>query len=151
MSHLAHFNAKNMENVFSNIFSNMGLKVSLSLASVVGEWAFGKHQEALVVVFLLIVMDTFTGVVKAARRNMVSSRDFFRCATKVMVYFVLMMTASMVDKSLPISMGIPVMYTFLAATEAISILENVGEAGFPVPQALIRILKVMRDENKGEG
>jgi len=146
MTHLDEFKVEKVKEVFVNIVTNTQLKVVLSAISFIGEFVFKAHEQALLTVFLLIVLDTITGVIKATKARNLGSREFFRVAVKLVIYSVLMACASLVDKALPLVIAMPVMYTFLAVTEGVSILENIGEAGFPVPNQILNKLKVMQKE-----
>jgi len=150
MTHLDEFKVEKVKEVFVNIVTNTEIKVVLSIISFVGEFIFKAHEQALLTVFLLIVLDTLTGVIKAAKAKKLGSREFFRVAIKLVIYSILMACASLVDKALPLVIAMPIMYTFLAVTEGISILENIGESGFPVPNQILNKLKVMQKEIKSE-
>jgi toxin secretion/phage lysis holin len=148
MTHMDEFKVEKVKEVFVNIVTNTHIKVALSAISFIGEFIFKAHEQALLTVFLLIVLDTITGVIKAAKGKRLGSREFFRVAVKLVIYSILMACASLVDKALPLVIAMPIMYTFLAVTEGISILENVGEAGFPIPTKILSTLKVMQKESK---
>jgi len=146
MTHLDEFKTEKVREVFVNIVTNTHIKVALSAISFVGEFIFKAHEQALLTVFLLIILDTITGVIKAAKARNLGSREFFRVAIKLVIYSILMTCANLVDKALPLVIAMPIMYTFLAVTEGISILENIGESGFPVPTQILNKLKVMQKE-----
>lgn len=148
MTRLESFKLDSLKLLWEKIINNASLKFILSGLSFIGEFVFKAHKEALLTVFLLIVLDTVTGVIKAVKAGGISSREFFSVAAKLLIYSILMACASLVDRTLPVSIAMPVMYTFLAATEGLSILENISQAGFPVPTKLIDSLKVMK--KKGE-
>lgn len=142
------FNIHNVKSIFNNILSNTNLKAIIAVLSVVANWVYGAQKEALMVVFALVIMDTITGTLKAIKRKDLKSCGFFRFAAKIVIYLILMATASLVDKVLPIQFGAAIMYSFLAVTEAISILENVTILGWPVPSRLINMLRNMDKEPK---
>jgi toxin secretion/phage lysis holin len=146
MNHSTEFKLERFKDILDKVLSDFNLKVILSGLSFVGEFIFKAHQEALLTVFLLIILDTVTGLIKAAKKQDVASRDFFRVTVKLVIYSILMAVASLVDKALPVAMAMPVMYTFLAATEGLSIVENIKEAGYPVPTKIVDILKVSKED-----
>lgn len=121
------------------------MKAVVAAISVFGEWMFGAHVEALLVVFILLILDTVTGMIVACKKGGLSSAGFFRFAAKLSIYMILMATSSLLDKLLPVNAGSAIMYTFLGVTEAISIMENISILGFPVPIKLVRMLRVMSD------
>jgi len=146
MNHSTEFKLERFKDILDKVLSDFNLKVILSGLSFVGEFIFKAHQEALLTVFLLIILDTVTGLIRAAKKQDVASRDFFRVTVKLVIYSILMAVASLVDKALPVAMAMPVMYTFLAATEGLSIVENIKEAGYPVPTKIVDILKVSKED-----
>ncbi|MFM1781359.1 MAG: hypothetical protein RLZZ181_124 [Pseudomonadota bacterium] len=148
MTHIVEFRADRFKDVFTKLSSNVDLKLILSGVSFIGEFIFKAHTEALLVVFLLVILDTLTGVIKSIKHKNLESRGFFRFAVKLVVYSILMAVASLVDKALPVAVAMPVMYTFLAATEGISILENVSQAGYPVPTKIVESLKIMKQDTQ---
>lgn len=145
MNHATEFKLERFKDILDKVLNDFNLKIILSGLSFIGEFIFKAHQEALLTVFLLIALDTITGLIKAAKKQDVASRDFFRVTVKLVIYSILMAVASLVDRALPVAMAMPVMYTFLAATEGLSIVENIKEAGYPVPTKIVDILKVSKD------
>ena len=135
------FSAENIKGVFINLADHGTMKLMSGVAIVPWMWLFGTHAELVVCVFSLVLLDTVTGAWKAAKLGQLSSKGFFRFATKLVVYLILMATGSIVDKTMPIEFSITIMGTFLAITESISVLENVAKLGFPVPTRLVRMLR----------
>lgn len=146
MDHTNEFKLERFKDILEKITSNIDIKLVLSGLSFIGEFIFKAHQEALLTVFILIILDTVTGLIKAAKNKEVASRGFFRVTVKVLIYAILMAVASLVDKTLPIAMAMPIMYTFLAVTEGISILENISASGFPVPTKIVDMLKSVKKD-----
>lgn len=150
-SYREDFNLEVVQSVLENIASFLHLKLIASAVVLAFHWVLGPHQEATLSVVILISLDTLTGVAKHIRSKTVSSRGFFRFAAKLTVYLILMATASLVDKVVPIAFALPVMVTFLSVTEGISVMENVGAMGFSVPSHLLKLLRKIRDVNPKEG
>lgn len=148
MTHFSALQVDSLKKALVKLGDHINVKIVLSGLSFVGEFVFGAHKEALLVVFLLIILDTITGLIKASKKKEVSSRRFYTFASKLLVYTILMACASLVDKAIPIALAMPVIYTFLAATEGISIMENLSELGYPVPISIISRLKVMKKDEE---
>ena len=66
----------------------------------------------------------------------------------VLVYIVMLGTAGVLDHEFPGNYATTTMKTFLMVTEAISIMENIGELGWPVPLKLLEFLKVHSDKKE---
>lgn len=90
----------------------------------------------------LMVMDMLTGMIKAARNDQpIESRKALRSALKLAVYALLVASTHLVEVVLPGATHLDDgMVMFLSITELISILENVGRMGYPVPQLLLQRL-----------
>ena len=144
LGYAQQFNINNFKGITLNILSHPILKSSAAVVSLVAEWLFGAHLEALMVVFALICFDTITGLTVALKFKTMNSRGFFRFAAKLAIYLILMGTASLVDRALPFNLSAPIMFTFLAITEAMSVLENVRLLGWPVPAQVVSLLRKTR-------
>lgn len=103
-------------------------------------------QETLTVIFILIIFDTVTGFAKAFKNHDVSSSGFFRFALKILVYFILLATGSILDHVVQISgvSALTIVSAFLAITESLSILENIAGLGYAVPAKLVSLLKLTK-------
>ncbi len=142
------FSLGNLRSVFHNIAEDAWVKAVLVVMASGFHWLFDSRTEALITISVLICLDTFTGALKAWRSDKLSSSGFFRFALKCIVYFILMATAALVDKVMPVPFASIIMVTFLAATEAISVMENLGSMGYAVPTLLIKRLRALRDSGK---
>jgi len=136
---------ESLKSIFVNIGDHVSIKSVFVLLALAFHWVFEARTEALLTVSALIVLDTITGLLKAHKAGKLSSGGFFRFATKCTVYFILMATAALVDKVMPIPFASVIMVTFLSATEAISVMENLGSIGFAVPTALIKRLMFIKN------
>lgn len=96
---------------------------------------------AMVAVFCLIIIDFIFGVSAArATGDAVQSAKLRRTAVKIVVYFVLISSARITEHAIPLYFLDETVIGFLAATELMSILENAGRMGYPVPSSLIKVL-----------
>lgn len=142
------FTLAKFKTVVLNLFESVEIKLVVSLMIYACQWLFQTSGEAIVVVYCLVMLDTMTGIMIACHKGQLSSSGFFRFAAKLLVYLILMATASLVDKTMPIKMAIPLTYSFLAVTEAISIMENLSLLGYPVPSKLLKSLKIMNNKKQ---
>lgn len=142
------FSLSNLSQIIHKILEDSWLKALAAFAATGFHWIFDSREEALVTVTVLIFLDTFTGALKALKAGKLSSSGFFRFSLKCVVYFILMATAALVDKVMPVPFASIIMVTFLAATEAISIMENLGSMGYAVPTSLVQKLRSIRGSVK---
>jgi phage-related holin len=72
----------------------------------------------------------------------ISSAKVFRSAIKTMIYVMFISAAHLMEMTTPIlSFADELVLSFLAVTELISILENVGKMGFAVPKRFLNTLQ----------
>lgn len=140
--------ASSVKDICANIWAAPLLKSIGAVCMLIFTSTFGAgdHKE-IRIVFTLLLFDTITGFLKAARKGDLSSPRFFRVAVKAMVYYIFLSTFALFDSLINTSWGVPIMSGFLTITEAISIMENAAEMGIPVPRVLVQMLKVVQHDD----
>lgn len=95
----------------------------------------------------LVVLDSLTGLWGAkASGEVISSAKFSRVLPKLMRYLVFVAAGHALQKTIGVNLYVEnVVFIFLAATEFISIAENLGKAGMPVPKKLLNKIEELRD------
>lgn len=94
---------------------------------------------------LLIFLDFVTAILKAKLGGeVIESWKVFRSAVKFTVYLTMLAACHLFQVVVPVlgSYATDIMAAFLAVTELISILENVGKMGFHIP---LRLLNALQD------
>lgn len=96
-----------------------------------------------------IVIDYISGLIKAYNTKTLSSSIGFKGILKKVGILLIVMLSVLVDRVTIDNGGIRtlVIYYFVA-NEGLSILENLAEAGLPVPKTLKNSLKVIKKDNK---
>lgn len=104
------------------------------------------HEASMLAVLLLIIFDFITGIIAAKLSgDEIKSKKIFRSALKVMFYFMLISGGHLTEKAVGINLFLDeTMIAFLATTELISVLENIGRMGFAVPKKLLNKLEDFR-------
>ena len=100
-----------------------------------------------------IVLDYLSGITKAFINKNLSSDIGFRGILKKVAILLIVMLGVLVDRVTGESGAIRtlVIYYFVA-NEGLSILENLGECGLPIPKKLKEALKTLKKEgNKKNG
>jgi toxin secretion/phage lysis holin len=146
-SYADQFKLDNVKSIFSNIIAHAWVKIGIGGVAWFLDFVFSMRQEAVAVIGILLLLDTVSGVAKAYKEKNLGSRGMFRFATKFCVYFTLIVTGRLVDKVIPIQFAAPLMESFLAITEALSIMENLKVCGFAVPTKLIDRLEDVRGKD----
>lgn len=111
-------------------------------------YALGGADVWLKMLLLMVIIDYISGVAAAwVAGNMSSSKGFMGIIKKVM-YFFIVAVAHCIDVATNAG-GVLRNLTigFLLANEGISVLENCGRCGVPLPQKLIDVLEQLRDKS----
>ena len=114
--------------------------------TMVGYW-LGGLDVMLITLFVFMVTDYLTGVMKAIVNKKLSSEIGFKGIFKKVCIIFLIGVAVRLD--IVLNLGESLRYLvigFYIANEGISILENVGELGLPFPQKLKDMLIQLNDE-----
>lgn len=125
-----------------------------SIASMIATgllYLVGGLDVALGCLLVCIILDFMSGVVKAyITKDLCSSIGFKGILKKVSILIIVMLSV-LIDRVTGESGAIRtlVIYYFVA-NEGLSIIENLGEAGVPIPAIIKDSLKALRKESKGK-
>lgn len=125
--------------------------INFSWIATVLIFIFGKLDVALVSLLVAIAMDYFTGMAKAFVTGDLNSKKGVKGIIKKIEYLALVAVSVIVDRIAGETGAIRtlVMYYFVA-NECLSIVENCGKMGLPIPQILIEKLEQLKSEKKEE-
>lgn len=135
-----------MEELKKLFIENVELKIFIGSLAAFLSWGFNGEYEALLAIGILVVMDIGTGTWCSIKEGQWSSRKSLNGLGKVFRYLSYMLLARMLDKVVPLKIWAPLMDTFVAITEAGSILENFYKLGYPVPTMIVNKLKTFNDK-----
>lgn len=109
----------------------------------------GGLDVAMIALLVAIVLDYISGVIKGYVTKQLSSQTGFRGIVKKVAILIIVMLAVLVDRVTGDTGAIRtlVIYYFVA-NEGLSIIENLGQAGVPIPQSIKKALKALKKENK---
>ena len=98
---------------------------------------------------ILIVADYVTGLMKGAKNEGLSSDIGRRGLNKKAAILIIILLGHQVDRimGLPSPMIRTACITFYIANEGISIMENLKTLGVPLPEFLIKTLKIWKEES----
>ena len=121
----------------------------LSIITTTFLWLIGGIDVAFLCLIVAISLDYISGIIKAYSTKTLSSRIGFRGLVKKIGILVLVMLSVVVDRITVNNGGIRtlVIYYFVA-NEGLSVLENLAQAGLPIPKKLKSALKVIKKEEK---
>lgn len=123
-----------------------------SVGAVLGIF-FGKINGLFIALLVAVVLDYISGLISAIIRKQLSSSVGFKGIAKKVLIFSIVGVANLIDvyvlggESAVLRSSV---IFFYLANEGISILENAGECGLPIPTKLRRILAQLKDKNDKE-
>jgi toxin secretion/phage lysis holin len=109
-------------------------------------FSFGLWTESLTFLLVVMAIDYLTGIVAAVREGsgLNSNIGFWGLFKKALILLV-MVLAHRIDVLLNIDVVMGSAIYFYIANELLSIIENYGRIGLPLPDRLRRIVQVLRD------
>lgn len=127
-------------------------KIIFSLSGGVFGWFFGAFDSLIYALIAFTVIDYITGVLVAIHNKRVSSEIGFRGISKKVMIFTLVALGHIIDQYI-ISSGSSIrtmIVMFYLSNEGISIIENAGNMGLPLPRKLKEIIQQInnRDDSK---
>jgi len=114
------------------------------LTGLLGGWDL-----ALQILVLFVVLDYITGLAAAWYEKKLDSNIGFRGIAKKILLFVPVAVAYALDKALGQNILRSLAIWFYMANEGLSVLENLGRAGVPIPEPIKTALEQLKQ--KGEG
>jgi len=124
-------------------------------ASIGGTAAFlfGELGGLFYALVTVAVLDYITGVLEAATKRKLSSKIGFSGIAKKVFMFIIVMVANIIDAEVVGGGGVlrSAAVGFFIANESLSILENAGAMGIPLPKRLINALKQLNKEDCDDG
>lgn len=130
-----------MDNIFKNIMA--GLCTILS-------FLFGDMEGLMVALIALIILDYISGVIAAAVEKRLSSEVGAKGIAKKIFMLLIVALANIVDINVIGDGHVlkTVTVVFYICNECISLIENAGRIGVPVPKKLLDVLEQLRDKDK---
>ncbi len=125
------------------------IKGTIAVISGILAYLWGAWDALIIALIVCVIADYVTGIIKAAIKGELSSGVGWRGLLKKVLIFVLVAVATVVDNVVPATNGAlrTAVIAFYIANEGLSILENAGELGLPMPAKLRNALAKLRDDN----
>lgn len=115
-------------------------------------WFLGGFDGSLYALLAFVTIDYITGLMVAVLEKKLSSEVGFRGIFKKILIFVMVGIGNIVDTHL-IKSGSAIRTAtifFYISNEAISIIENTGKIGLPIPEKLKTVLEQLNKEGKSD-
>lgn len=118
----------------------------------IAAYLWGPWDALIIALVACVVIDYITGVAKAAYKHELSSEVGFKGIVKKVMIFVLVGLASIIDHAVPAANSAfrSAVTLFYIANEGLSILENAGELGLPLPNILKKALAKLKEQSGEE-
>ena len=133
-----------------NVVNSIQLIVT-ALGGYVG-WFLGGFDGFLYALIAFVVIDYLTGIMVAVLEKKLSSEVGFRGIFKKVLIFTMVGIGNIVDVYL-IKNGSVIrtaVVFFYLSNEGISIMENTGKIGLPIPEKLKKVLEQLNKEEKND-
>ncbi len=125
------------------------LSILLAIFGSVTTYILGGWGNLLSILTLLIIIDYVTGFIAAGVEGKISSRVGFKGIAQKILIFALVAVAQMLDLLLGTEHMIrDATIFFYIINESVSIIENAGRTGLPIPLFLLKVIEVFRGKIK---
>jgi toxin secretion/phage lysis holin len=126
-------------------------KTSATVTGTFVGWLFGEWSVLLQILLAFVIFDYLSGLLASGVEGKLSSKVGFRGIAKKLMIFCLVAVGHLVDKAVGQGhiIGDTVIFFYLG-NELLSVLENAGRTGLPVPDQIknaVQILKGKGDKN----
>lgn len=126
------------------------LKIAVAISGSLATYLWGEWSTLLSILVAFVIIDYVTGVLAAGYEGKLSSQIGFRAIPKKIMIFALVAVGHLIDQALGDGhLFRDAVIFFFIANELISILENAGRTGLPVPAILKQAIDILK--GKGEG
>lgn len=130
-------------NIFKTIIATIGTWLT---------WLFGIWDTALAILILFMVSDYLTGVIRGYINKELSSDVGLKGIARKAVIFIVLIVAVALDRLLATGNWVfrTLVCYFYIANEGLSLIENCGSLGLPIPGKLKEALAQLKDGEKKE-
>lgn len=129
------------------------IKFAVGLLGAAVTYLYGGWDALIIALVIFVAADYVTGVAVAAYKGGLSSSAGLKGIAKKVFIFVVVALAHVVDQTLGNTNTLvrdAVIYFYLA-NELISILENGGRLGAPIPPVITQAIEVLRNRSGADG
>ena len=114
-------------------------------------FVFGDWDVALQCLIIAIAIDYISGIIKAFINKELSSKIGVKGLLKKVGVLLIVALATLIDKITgETGMVRTLVIYYFVANEGLSVIENLGEAGLPIPDVIKKALKSLKNESKGK-
>jgi toxin secretion/phage lysis holin len=124
-------------------------KMIAAIVGAVASTLWGGWSMALQTLFLFVTIDYMTGLLASSVERKLSSQVGFKGITRKVMIFAVVTVAHLIDQRL----GGGHLFrdgtiSFYICNETLSIMENIGRMGLPIPDSISKALEVLKGRDK---
>lgn len=128
---------------------DVAFKTGAAVMGAVVGYLFGESTGLLLALFWMVVIDYVSGLAVGYTEKTLSSKIGFKGIIKKVMIFIMVALAHQVDSALGTrNMFRDATIVFYMANELLSIFENAGRVGVPVPERLTQAVEVLKGKSK---
>jgi len=124
-------------------------KTVVALGGGAASYLFGGWSSLLGILVAFVVIDYISGVVAAGIEGKLASNVGLRGIAKKVFIFVIVAVAYLADQAAGTSIIRDAAIFFYLANELLSIIENSGRIGLPVPPMISQAVEILQGKSKG--
>jgi toxin secretion/phage lysis holin len=126
-------------------------KAAATTLGGISGYLFGGWSTLIQILVIFIVIDYVTGLIAAGYQGKLSSRIGFKGIAKKVMIFALVAVAHLIDRALGDNhLFRDATIYFYLANELLSILENAGKTGLPIPDQIKNAVQVLKGKSGGK-
>ena len=126
-------------------------KTILTVTGLITGYLFGGWSLLLQILLAFVIIDYVTGLLASGVEGRLSSKVGFRGIAKKIMIFVLVAVGHLIDKAIGDgSMIQNAVIFFYLGNELLSILENAGRTGLPVPDQIKNTVEILKGRGEGK-
>lgn len=112
----------------------------------------GRPDGLLITLICFAIVDYVTGVVSAAINHKLNSATGFKGIAKKLFMFALVGVANLIDINALAGTAVlrSAVICFYLANEGLSIIENAGEIGLPIPKKLKKLIEQLKESEEND-
>lgn len=122
--------------------------ITTTVGAIVG-YIFGEWSVLLQILLAFVIIDYVSGLLASGVEGKLSSKVGFKGIAKKLMIFVMVAVGHLVDKAIGDgSMIQNAIIFFYLGNELLSILENAGRTGLPVPEQIKNAVDILKGKSK---
>lgn len=125
------------------------IKTTIALAGGVLGWLFGGFDSLIYALVAFVSLDYVTGVLLAIVNKKVSSEIGFKGICRKVLIFILVALGNIIDRYVLCTGSTlrTMLIMFYLSNEGISIIENTGKIGLPIPEKLKNAIQQLKKKD----